>query len=699
MMALAEREAAPKQALRAWGAPVALAMMAIVVTHHLTSYATAGAAGRPLARLLVRCAAAGARRTPGRSPSSAILLAVFWLFVVASSTVGYLSPRPRRRLRRDRQHDRRRRRARAASSRAAAPASRRPRSAARAVALLAVRRCCWPGCPSACGRVWRRYRTRAVRAALRGRRRRLLRHPRPAPGPGRLGDRQPGQRVPLRRPRLRPRLRLRRGAAALAASTADAAADRRRVRPRPGRRRDLRLALGLAAGAAAAGRGRRRDDLLAAAGMAEWAREQLPGRALRRRTADANLLLVPGGKTVADRSSPDVEDVLRRRQRWPAGWCRCCAATDSATSSSTAARSAADGLRGYYFSPPRPPTKQLLPPSVVDQVRRRPRRRPRLHQRRRSRSSTWGRADEGPRRPRGSPWQRPSLCALLALALPFEPLQPAAWRRRWPSSCPATRSPPRPSPARRIERPPVPRLQPRPQPRRARPRRPRAQLPAGRDPRRVLGAAALPRRPRLPARAAALRRPRGARGAGSPGRCPASTPPGRPARRGRPGGRRRGGPRLHPARGHQRDRLHRALDPALRDQADTGVRVGVGSAERERLLLPPAWSSFGDSREATRPRSSSIRDRREVLALGPTSAAAASADRVPVTATLYKDDSPTPDRPFRRVSTWLGPGGLGMSAGADARGRHRRSTTTTTVASSPDAIESACAPDPRRGHA
>jgi hypothetical protein len=49
---------------------------------------------------------------------------------------------------------------------------------------------------------------------------------------------------------------------------------------------------------------------------------------------------------------------------------------------------------------------------------------------------------------------------------------------------------------------------------------------------------------------------------------------------------------------------------------------------------------------------------REVLALGE-SAAAASPTAVPVTATLYKEDSPEPDQPFRRVSTWVAPKGPG----------------------------------------
>ncbi len=85
---------------------------------------------------------------------------------------------------------------------------------------------------------------------------------------------------------------------------------------------------------------------------------------------------------------------------------------------------------------------------------------------------------------------------------------------------------------------------------------------------------------------------------------------------------------------------------------DNGVRIGVGSGERDdssyRLVV-----NFGGSREVTRQLQLEP-GQRQVLALGE-SAAATSPIAVPVTATLYKEDSPEPDQPFRRVSTWLGP--------------------------------------------
>lgn len=91
MMALAEREAAPREALRAWALPVILGIAAIVVTHHLSSYA--------LVLVLAALALASWYVKRSWSPPNPWPFAVFagalalaWLFVVASSTIGYLSP-------------------------------------------------------------------------------------------------------------------------------------------------------------------------------------------------------------------------------------------------------------------------------------------------------------------------------------------------------------------------------------------------------------------------------------------------------------------------------------------------------------------------------------------------------------------------------------------------------------------------------
>lgn len=91
MMALAEREASPKTALRAWGVPILLAIAAIVVTHHLTSYATVGFL---LALAIAYWFVQRTWRPPNPWPFAlaAGAMAGFWLIVVASSTVGYLTP-------------------------------------------------------------------------------------------------------------------------------------------------------------------------------------------------------------------------------------------------------------------------------------------------------------------------------------------------------------------------------------------------------------------------------------------------------------------------------------------------------------------------------------------------------------------------------------------------------------------------------
>jgi hypothetical protein len=91
LVAVAERAAQPPSRAAAWAVPIVAGTGAVVVTHHLTSYA--------LAVILVALTAlhfAVRRRTPAPSPWPFALLAVTlcvgWLVVVASVTVGYLSP-------------------------------------------------------------------------------------------------------------------------------------------------------------------------------------------------------------------------------------------------------------------------------------------------------------------------------------------------------------------------------------------------------------------------------------------------------------------------------------------------------------------------------------------------------------------------------------------------------------------------------
>jgi hypothetical protein len=91
MMCLAEREQERRVAIRDWGMPIVLGIAAIVVTHHLTSYAM-------VVILTVLSLLFWYLRKTWKAPNPwpfAVFggaLALLWLFVVASSTVGYLTP-------------------------------------------------------------------------------------------------------------------------------------------------------------------------------------------------------------------------------------------------------------------------------------------------------------------------------------------------------------------------------------------------------------------------------------------------------------------------------------------------------------------------------------------------------------------------------------------------------------------------------
>jgi len=90
MMILAIREATPREALREWVLPLCLGIAAIVVTHHLTSYAlVAVLAGLALTVWFLK----RSWQAPNPWPYAigAAVLVAFWLVVVASATLGYLS--------------------------------------------------------------------------------------------------------------------------------------------------------------------------------------------------------------------------------------------------------------------------------------------------------------------------------------------------------------------------------------------------------------------------------------------------------------------------------------------------------------------------------------------------------------------------------------------------------------------------------
>ncbi len=137
LMAVAEREAAPREWAREWAVPIVLGIAAIVVTHHLTSYAVAVFLAAARARLLVRAARLELaqplalrrlRRGPGGRLAGAgrqLDLRLPRRRCSAKPSKRSSTPPPARRRR-------------AASSRARARASRRRRCSPAAVALLAV---------------------------------------------------------------------------------------------------------------------------------------------------------------------------------------------------------------------------------------------------------------------------------------------------------------------------------------------------------------------------------------------------------------------------------------------------------------------------------------------------------------------------------------------------------------------------------
>jgi hypothetical protein len=91
ILAVTELDLGPRAARTAWRVLAGIAIAAIVITHHITSYATAG--------ILVAISAASSFRhrirngaNPWPLAALAVGLTILWLFVVASATVGYLSP-------------------------------------------------------------------------------------------------------------------------------------------------------------------------------------------------------------------------------------------------------------------------------------------------------------------------------------------------------------------------------------------------------------------------------------------------------------------------------------------------------------------------------------------------------------------------------------------------------------------------------
>jgi hypothetical protein len=91
MLALAEREAAPRQWAREWAVPIVLGTLAIVITHHLTSYAlVVFIAALAFGHWLLR--KSWSWPNPWKFAVLGAALALTWLLLAADSTFGYLSP-------------------------------------------------------------------------------------------------------------------------------------------------------------------------------------------------------------------------------------------------------------------------------------------------------------------------------------------------------------------------------------------------------------------------------------------------------------------------------------------------------------------------------------------------------------------------------------------------------------------------------
>jgi hypothetical protein len=349
MMALAEREAEGRDALRAWSAPIVLAMVAVLVTHHLTSYALIGffAAIAIAYRYVKRSWDAP---NPWRFAVLAAALALAWLLIVATSTIGYLSPvlsgavksivhtfsgeSPPREL-----------------FGKADSAVRETPLVGQALAVLAIA-VLVAGLPLGLKAVWRRHRRQPFAlvflvAAVAFFATLALRLAPPAWETGnRLSEflfvglafvlAYAGFELLRRWPK---RQRLLRGVLAGAISLAligDAIA---------GWPWDSQLARPLKVSASG------HTIVSPPLAMAEWAKRNVTKGRFAAPTADANLLLAPGDKAVLAGPHPDVVDILEdpKLARWQLPLLRNHKLRYVVSDLRPAS---ADGLRGYYFSTP-----------------------------------------------------------------------------------------------------------------------------------------------------------------------------------------------------------------------------------------------------------------------------------------------------------------------------------------------------------
>lgn len=360
MMVLAQREATPRELLREWVLPLCLGIAAIVVTHHLTSYALVAVL---VALSLTIWLLKRGWRAPNPWPYAigAAVLVAFWLVVVASATLGYLSTplsnafeaigntiggeSPPRGLFQGN------------TTVGVTPIGARA-IALGAIALMAV------ALPLGLRQLWLKQRRNPFAivfalASLGFFASLLLRL---APAAWETGNRASefffiglafvlaSAGIQNWRPRGSALLGRLAVTAALAAIVVGGAIsgwpwDSQLARP-------LRVATGDGG-----------SIVSPPLAMAEWARRQIPGGKFAAQTADANLLLGKAGKEVATGPNPDVEDTLAEPTL--ASWqLQLLRENDLRYVVSDDRETSADGLRGYYF-PVDDEAEALFPPAAV----------------------------------------------------------------------------------------------------------------------------------------------------------------------------------------------------------------------------------------------------------------------------------------------------------------------------------------------
>jgi hypothetical protein len=360
MLMLSEREAGGRETLREWAAPLVVAIVAIVITHHLSSYALLVVLVL-LAAVLWYFARDWAPPNPWPFAILTAVLVAFWLAVVAGETVSYLSnplseafealgntitgeSAPRGLFQ---------------SSTDAGPTP----IGARIVALLGIA-LLTVGWGFGLVQTWRRFREKpfALLFMLASLGFFLALALRLAPAAWETGNRASEfffiglafvvagaglTRVRWPTPRLAPFLLTAAFGVVLVGGVIS------------GWPWDAQLAKPLRV--SAAGKTISSPPLA----LAEWAREEMPGGRFAAATADANLLLVPGGKTAIAGSNPNVEDLLTEPALAP--WqLQLLRENDLRYVVADRREVSSDGLRGYFFPLDDDPSfERLLPAGAV----------------------------------------------------------------------------------------------------------------------------------------------------------------------------------------------------------------------------------------------------------------------------------------------------------------------------------------------